>query len=241
MIEWVKHPPLVQPAHQLLSNPVWVASTPNALALGCTLSGVWMPGFGRIQESHACASGLSQPSDTIRQNCRVFATCLARVTAASACVSTAPLHTPLRAASGTMLQASPRHRHPRRVLGSGRPPRSRAPDPTRGVVRDASARSKRRRGRSKPVPSQATEAGHASWCPVSRSTTEHLLRSPSATPTLPISHPPPSDLSTHSAASTARVWLHGAPALTRRVPLDRRIYLMTLIVVWRARAPGRAR
>ena len=37
---WVKHPPLVQPAHQLLSNPVGVANTPNALALGCTLSGV---------------------------------------------------------------------------------------------------------------------------------------------------------------------------------------------------------
>ena len=45
---WVKQPPFVQPVHQLLSNPVWVASTPNALALGCTLSGVWMPGIGRI-------------------------------------------------------------------------------------------------------------------------------------------------------------------------------------------------
>ena len=93
MIGGSKQPPLVQPAHQLLSNPDGVASTPNALALGNTLSGVWMPGFGRIQESHACASGLSQPSDTIRQNCRAIPTCLARVTAASECVSTAPLHT----------------------------------------------------------------------------------------------------------------------------------------------------
>ena len=49
------------------------------------------------------------------------------------------------------------------------------------------------------------------------------------------------DLSTRSAASTARVWLHGAPALARRAPLDHRIYLMTLIVVWHARASGRAR
>ena len=88
-----KHPPLVQPAHQLLSNSVWVASTPNAVALGCTVSGVCMPGSGRIRGITCCASGLSQPSDTIRQNCRVYATCLARVTAASACVSNAPLHT----------------------------------------------------------------------------------------------------------------------------------------------------
>ena len=91
------------------------------------------------------------------------------------------------------------------------------------------------------MPSQATVAGHGSWCPVSRSTAEHLLPSPSATPTLPISHPPPSVLSTRSAASTARVWLHGAPALTRRAHLGRRIYLMTLSIVWRARAPGRVR
>ena len=66
-----KHPPLVQPAHQLLSNAVWVASTPNALALGCTVSGVCRClGLAESVESHACASGLSQPSDTFGQLCR---------------------------------------------------------------------------------------------------------------------------------------------------------------------------